>query len=57
VDGAGNVALAPLVVLADVDEERRLGAVEERARIGGVHLVDLTFHLLEQFAIARHDFP
>ena len=57
VDRARDVPLVPLVGLADVDEERRLGAGEELARARGVHLVDLGSHLGEQFAVGRHDFP
>src|SRR5664279_4899427 len=56
-DRAGNVALVPLVRLADVDEERRLGRVEKLAGARGVHLVDLGLDLGEQVAVARHDFP
>ncbi len=33
VQGAGDVALLPLVRLADVDEERRVGAAEELVRV------------------------
>jgi len=53
---AGIVALAPLVRLADVDEERRLGGIEELAGAHGVHLLDLGLDLLQQLAVARHDF-
>src|SRR2546425_174283 len=56
VDGAGDVPLAPLVRLTDVDEERRVGAVEELAGARGVHLVDLGLDLRQQFPIGRHDF-
>jgi hypothetical protein len=44
VDGAGEVPLLPLVRLADVEEERPVGA---RCGIGGRDLVDLRLHLLE----------
>ena len=57
VHGAGNLALVPLVLLADVEEERRLGRVEELVGARGVHLLDLGSHLLEQLAVVRHDFP
>ena len=56
VDRAGEVAFAPLVRLADVDEERRLGGVEELAGAHGVHLLDLGLDLLQQLAVGRHDF-
>ena len=41
VDGAGDVAFVPLLALADVEEDRRVGAVVEPARAPGVDLVDL----------------
>jgi hypothetical protein len=44
VDGARDVALLPLVGLADVEEERPVGA---RGGIGGGDLLDLRLHLLE----------
>ena len=53
---ARDMALAPLVRLAHVDEERRLRRGEQLARLGRVDLLDLALHLLEQFAVARHDF-
>jgi hypothetical protein len=43
-------------MLAHVDEERGLGRLEELVRLRRVDLVDLALHLLEQFAVARHDF-
>ena len=54
--GAGDVTVVPLVGLADVDEERRLGTVEKLAGPRSVHLVDLALDLGQQLAIARHDF-
>ena len=57
VDGAGDEALDPLVPLADVDEEGRPVALEERTAFRGVDLVDLGLHLLEQFSIGSHCYP
>src|SRR5207237_570466 len=56
VDRAGDPALAPLVLLADVDDERTLDGVERLAGAGDVDLLDLALDLLQQLAIARHDF-
>ena len=56
VDGTGDVALGPFVVLADVDEQRRLAGREQVARLRGVDLFDLRLDLTEQLAVARHDF-
>src|SRR5262249_37158089 len=56
VDGARDVALAPFVRLADVDERGRRRRIEELAGARRVHLVDLALDLLEQLAIARHNF-
>jgi hypothetical protein len=55
VHGAGDVALVPLVAVADVDEDGRL----RLAQLGGVghaDLVDLALHLLQELAIGRHCF-
>ena len=52
-----EMPLVPFVLLADVDEERRVDRVEELAGARGVHLLDLRSDLLQQFAIARHDYP
>ena len=57
VDGAGDLPLVPLVLFADVEEERRVGRVEELAGARGVHFLDLGPHLLQELAIGRHDFP
>ena len=54
VDGARDVALAPLVLLADVDEDAR---AEELLGARSVHLLDLGTDLLEQFPVGWHDFP
>ena len=56
-DGAGDEALHPLVPFADVDEDRRLVALEQRTAFRGVDLVDLGLHLLEQLSIGRHRYP
>ena len=56
VHGAGDVALVPLVLLADVDDHGLTG-VDELARTGGVDLRDLGAHLLQQFPVRRHRFP
>ena len=55
--GAGDLPLVPLVLLADVDEERRVGRLEQLAGARGVDLVDLGAHLLQELAVTRHDFP
>ena len=56
-DGAGKMALVPLLLLADVDEERRVDRVEEIAGARSVHLLDLGLDLLQKLAVARHDYP
>jgi hypothetical protein len=56
VDRAGEVPLAPLVLLTDVDEERPRSRIEQLASARGVDLADLGLHLLQQLAVARHDF-
>ena len=56
-DGAGDVALVPLVRLADVDEERRLGPSSSSRRARRVDLVDLGLDLRQQLSVARHDYP
>src|SRR5688500_12866958 len=48
VDGAGNGALVPLVLLAHVHEQRRRRAL---ARVGRPDLVDLALDLGEQLAV------
>ena len=57
VDRARDLSLVPLVLLADVEEERRVDRVEELAGARGVHLLDLGANLLEKLPIVRHDFP
>ena len=56
VDGAGDAALLPLVALADVDEQRRVLAVEQLLRAAGVDLFDRGLRVLQQLAVARHGF-
>ena len=51
---ARDVTLVPLLVLAHVDEERRVVALVELARGRGVDLVDLGLHLVEYFAVGSH---
>jgi hypothetical protein len=53
VDGARDVPLVPLVLLADVDEERSV----ELARANDVDLVDLGAELGQKVAVAGHDYP
>jgi len=53
----GNLPLVPLVLFADVEEERRVVRLEELAGARGVHFLDLGTHLLQEVAIGRHDFP
>ena len=48
-----NVSLVPLVLLADVDEER---VAEARARAGGVDLIDLGLDSREELAVTGHRF-
>src|SRR5207248_5709873 len=57
VNGTGDLPLVPLVLLADVDEERRVGGFEKLTGAGPVHLVDLAAHLLKQVAVGPHDYP
>ena len=57
VQGARDVPLLPLVRLADVDEERRVGAAEELVRVDGGDLVDLGAHAPEELPVAGHYFP
>ena len=57
VHGAGDLALVPLVLLPDVEEERRVGPFEELAGACCVHFLDLGANLLQELAIGRHDFP
>jgi hypothetical protein len=52
-DGAGDVALVPLVLLAHVDEER---VALELARAGDVDFVDVGAQLCEEIPVTRHDF-
>ncbi len=52
VEGAGDVALVPFVLLADVDPGRAL----ERLRLARIDLDDAALHLLEKFPVARHSF-
>ena len=54
VDRAGDATLGPLVDLADVDEERRVGRGEKLARANCIDFVDLRAQLGEQFAVRRH---
>ena len=53
VDRAGDVTLVPLVLLADVENERASG-VDELARVGRIHLRDLGADLLQQLSVGRH---
>jgi hypothetical protein len=56
VDGARDVALVPLVLLAHVDDHR-LGSLDQLAGALGVDLRNLGAHLLQQFPVRRHRFP
>src|SRR5262249_40106226 len=51
-----DVALVPLVLLADIDDER-LASFDQLAGACGVDLGDLGAHLLQQFPVRRHRFP
>ena len=53
---AGQVPLVPLVLLADVDEERAVAVVEEAVHVRRRDLVDLGSHLREQLPVGRHYF-
>jgi len=57
VDGAGDVALVPLLALADVEENCRIGVVVELPGALRVDLVDLLPGLLEKVAVRTHCFP
>ena len=57
VDCAGDVALVPLLALADVEEDGRIGVVVELVCPFGVDLVDLLSGLLEKIAVRAHCFP
>src|SRR4029453_9981011 len=57
VDGSGDVPFVPFLALADVEEDRRVGAVVELARAPSVDLVDLLPRVLQKFAIGTHCFP
>ena len=48
--------LVPLVLLADVEEERLLVVLEEPRPLGGVDLVDFALDLVEELAIGGHWF-
>jgi hypothetical protein len=50
------VALVPLVLLADVDDER-VARIDQLARTARVDLGDLVANLLKQVSIAGHCFP
>ena len=47
VDRVREVALVPLVALADVQEERHVAVVQRRHRLRGIDLVDLRLRLFE----------
>jgi hypothetical protein len=59
---AGNVErarddpLIPLVLLADVEEERRVVRVEQARAVAGLDLVDLALDLAQELPIGRHCF-
>jgi len=57
VDGAGDVALVPLLALADVEENCRIGVVVQLPGALRVDLVDLLPGLLEKVAVRAHCFP
>ena len=52
-DGAGDVALVPLVLLADVDDDR-LAGLDPVTGLRGVDLRDLGSHLLQQLSVVGH---
>jgi hypothetical protein len=56
VHGARDVALLELVLLADVDQERRvaIGVRDGIVDLAGVHLPDLLLDVPEQFRAACH---
>src|SRR6266540_2764771 len=53
VDGSSDVALVPLVLLADVDDDR-LARLDPATAFAGVALRDLGPHLLQELSIVRH---
>src|SRR6266545_4984883 len=53
VDGSRDVALVPLVLLADVDDDR-LARLDPATAFAGVDLRDLGPHLLQELSIVRH---
>ena len=53
VDGSRDVTLVPLVLLADVDDDR-LAGLDPVAGFRGVDLRDLGPHLLQELSIVRH---
>ena len=56
VDRAWDVSLVPLVLLADVENER-IARFDQFPCMDGVDLVDLVFDLGEKLAVRRHCFP
>ena len=57
VDGAGDMALVPLLTLADIEENGRIGVIVQLASAFGIDLFDLLPGLLEKVAVRAHCFP
>ena len=55
-DRAGDVPLVPLVLLADVEEQRRVVGLEQARAPVGVDLLDLGLDLVQQLAVGGHWF-
>jgi len=51
------MALVPLLALADIEENGRIGVVVQLAGAFGIDLVDLLPGLLEKVAVRAHCFP
>ncbi len=55
--GAREMALLPLVLLADVEEKRPAGLVQAFANLRRGDLVDLVLDLCEKLSVGSHYFP
>ncbi len=55
--GAREVALLPLVLLADVEQERAIRLVESFANLRRGDLGDLLLDLCQQLSVGSHYFP
>ena len=55
-ESAGDDPLVPLVLLAHVEEQRRIIGLEQARALGGVDLLDLALGLVQELPVGRHCF-